>query len=151
MLLKSVFYKLAFVLVLLVTWVIYDRWDQITGSYYAATDAVVETADKLGLVPEEEITKTTVYKWTDDQGKVHFSNKAPLEAKNTETKTFNSNANVMDPVKIPRKAPDNAKSNDKPAGTLGNMATAVKDARAARGQMEQRPGQVEEALRQANQ
>jgi hypothetical protein len=108
---------------------------------------VAQGVDMLGLIPDEKITKTTVYKWTDEQGNVHFSNAAPANAA-VESKTFNSNQNLMNAVEAPPAKTANAEP-AAPAGPLGNMATAIHDARNASADMKNRNEQLERNLKAA--
>lgn len=92
---KSLFFKMGLVLSLLVSWVVYDRWD----SWTAKTDAVVSSVSQkvkssLPTEPQTNVT-TQVYKWKDAQGRWQFSNEPPKTTAKVSTETYNSNQNVM--------------------------------------------------------
>ncbi len=156
--LKGVFYKLVFALVLLVGGVIYYHWNNITRAYFTTLDSVTggvtKTADQLGVLPDEKITHTTVYKWTDAQGNVHFSNQAPPTAGAVESKTFASNVNVVEAVKahpLPPPPPAPASAPAALPGLFGQLPNAVNAARDASAQMQRSQEQREQQLKAAQQ
>lgn len=125
MFLKGIFYKLAFVLVALVSWIIYDRWDDITYAVEKAQHDTIKTAKKI--MPKDEATVTKTYKWTDADGKVHYTNVKPENMKDVETQDIKSDQNLMESVSkfdTPQK-----KEEEKSGigGVFGHIPKAIQD------------------------
>lgn len=141
---KSMFFKLVFALIALVGWLIYDRWDDITYNIAKAQHNVVKTAKKA--LPKEDAPVVQTYKWTDADGKVHYSNIKPADAGNVETKAVNTGQNVMPSVSkydVPRKKEEN-----KSGGLLGHLPQAVHDAKALEQQMQNRSQQLDQQMKE---
>lgn len=125
---KSMFFKLVFVLILLVAWIIYGYRHVIMNTWYETTEAVEQTADKLGLVPEPEVKTSTAYKWTDAEGKVHFSSTPPpAGTQGVEEKQYGDGINVV--AAPPRRKPGDEEQ--KP-NLLGPLPEIMENARQAR-------------------
>lgn len=96
---QSLFYKMGFALVALMSWVVYDRWDDWTTQASIATESVstkVEAVVKSSLPTEPpEVAKTTVVKWQDAQGRWHFGDAAPAGTKQVKKEIYSNNVNVM--------------------------------------------------------
>lgn len=96
---QSLFYKMGFALVALMSWVVYDRWDDWSTQASIATEVVstkVETVVKSSLPTEPpEVAKTTVVKWQDAQGRWHFGDAAPAGVKQAKKEIYSNNVNVM--------------------------------------------------------
>ena len=107
---KSLLNKLIFLVVILAGWVVYDRWDQITGSVQNATNTV---SNAIKLDKADKPVTTTVYKWQDADGNWQFSNTKPASVPDAEAKQFRSDENVLPSVRAPAK-PKSTGNNTKP-------------------------------------
>lgn len=148
---RSLFFKMGFLLVALIGWVIYDRWDNL--SMTAATSASAISGKMKSSLPTEPPAnvKTKVYKWQDAQGRWQFSNEPPKTQAKVSTQTYNSNENV-----IPRLTPEDIavvtrKNNkdDAPAGgVFSHLPAAVNSARDAQNSAAQHDEQMQRTLQQ---
>ena len=148
---QSLFFKMGLVLVALVGWVVYDRWDNLSATTVASV-STVSTKVKSSLPTEPPTNvKTKVYKWQDAQGHWQFSNTPPKTQAKVATQTYNSNENV-----IPRLTPEDIaivtrKSNkEQPSnsGVFSHLPSAVNSARDAQNTAAQHDEQMQRALEQ---
>ncbi len=84
------------------------------GAWFLAPDRVDETSPALlrGLAEirqqieqKEETTTTTVYKWRDEAGEWHFSNRPPAPDTAVEVHTYRSDSNIVPAPQAPSPPP----------------------------------------------
>ena len=100
---KSLFFNLIVVLVVLAGWVIFDNWDKITKFSLASVRDTIHriTPEQLLSAKKEQVTTSTVYQWADAEGNHHFSNKSPGNVAGVEILHYRSDKNVI-PAGVPR-------------------------------------------------
>lgn len=93
-----------------------------------------------------KLSKETVYKWTDDKGRVHYSSDPIHNQANVEKMQVDPNLNVMDSVEIPKNS-DRSKPNiNLPEGNIytpDKIQQLVKDAKNVQNLMDDRAKQFE--------
>lgn len=147
---KSLFFKMGLVLALLVSWVVYDRWDTwAANTEIAVSNVTHKVKSSLPTEPPTNIT-TQVYKWKDAQGRWQFSNEPPKTTAKVTTETYNSNQNVMnrltaeDIALVTRKKEVSEPTTG--GGVFSALPNAVNTARDVQGSAQQHHEQVQRAL-----
>ncbi len=152
---QQLFYKLAFALVVLVSWVVYDRWDDWSAQASIATEKVSAKVSNVveSSLPTEppKVSKTTVVKWQDAQGRWHFGDAAPAGVKQAKKETYSSNVNVMPRVSAEEMAlllkNDKTEKDEKPSNSvLNGVVNGVAQARAAQDALNNHATQTERQL-----
>ncbi len=148
---RSLFFKMGFLLAALIGWVVYDHWDNLSANTTAGVSSVSsKMKSSLPTEPPANV-KTKVYKWQDAQGHWQFSNEPPKTQAKVATQTYNSNENV-----IPRLTPEDIalvtrknKKEEAPSGAVfSQLPSAVNAARDAQNSAAQHNEQTQRALQQ---
>ncbi len=86
------------------------------GAFQSAKSSVQDAGESIQSVAPGSVasSKTTVYKWVDENGNTQFGS-APPEGMAAEAKTYNNNANLMTATKVQRRS----SNDDQPATGMG--------------------------------
>lgn len=162
---RSLLTKLLILLVGLVGLMLYQQRDRIESWSPSALTALIP--DKVKQAATDRVTTTTVYKWRDEQGRLHVSDTPPKDGKVVTVQEYRSDQNVIPgrPRQVPAPSVQNKtaqQSSPRPAGLTGHGAAsnpgepgstgfgangnALERARASRQALEQRNQRVQEQL-----
>lgn len=163
---KSMIPKMLMVMVVVGAWMVYfnpSLMRQFTSGKISQVTTEVAQSVKRDIVKTvkapivKEKGSETVYKWRDEDGKLHYSNNPPANARNVEKQNIDINQNALGSGKPATSSSTKSSASQSfdtvsprtntDTTTFSSYKDAIDKAQAARKQMEQRNRQLDQMAR----